>query len=65
MSLNDIANPAPREPAPLVTLVRSRMVANVDSMGFVVLKCRVELRRNDIDARPFSVMNHVDDATGL
>jgi hypothetical protein len=27
-----------REPGPLVTLVRSRTVANVDSIGLVVLK---------------------------
>jgi hypothetical protein len=30
--------PADREPGPLVTLVRNRTVANVDSIGFVVLK---------------------------
>lgn len=32
MSLNAMAGPAAREPGPLVTLVRSRTVANVDSM---------------------------------
>ena len=36
MSLNAIASPAAREPGPLVTLVRCRTVAKVDSMGFVV-----------------------------
>ena len=36
MSLNAIASPALREPGPLVTFVRSRTVANVDSIGFVV-----------------------------
>ena len=33
MSLNAIANPATREPGPLVTLVRCRTVAKVDSIG--------------------------------
>ena len=33
-----MANPAAREPGPLVTLVRSRTVAKVDSMGFVVFR---------------------------
>jgi hypothetical protein len=36
MSLNAIATPAALEPGPLVTLVRSRTVAKVDSIGFVV-----------------------------
>ena len=36
MSLNTMASPAARDPAPLVTLVRSRTEANVDSIGFVV-----------------------------
>jgi len=36
MSLNAIASPARREPGPLVTLVRCRTVANVDSIGYVV-----------------------------
>ena len=36
MSLNAMASPAAREPAPLVTLVRCRTVAKVDSIGFVV-----------------------------
>lgn len=35
-SLTTIARVAAREPAPLVTLVRRRTVAKVDSMGFVV-----------------------------
>ena len=35
-SLKLMAMPAALEPAPLVTLVRSRTVANVDSIGFVV-----------------------------
>jgi hypothetical protein len=30
--------PAARDPGPLVTFVRNRTVANVDSIGFVVLK---------------------------
>lgn len=34
-----IANPAAREPGPLVTFVRNRTVAKVDSMGFVVRRC--------------------------
>lgn len=34
-----MASPAVREPGPLVTFVRCRMVAKVDSMGFVVRKC--------------------------
>ena len=38
ISLNAMASPAAREPGPLVTLVRSRTVANVDSIGFVVLR---------------------------
>src|SRR6478609_3110021 len=33
MSLNAIARPAAREPGPLVTLLRCRTVANVDSIG--------------------------------
>ena len=36
MSLNAIATPAAREPGPLVTRCRSRTVAKVDSIGFVV-----------------------------
>src|ERR1041385_307642 len=36
MSLNAIASPAAREPGPLVTLVRCRTVAKVDSIGLVV-----------------------------
>jgi hypothetical protein len=36
MSLSVIARAAVREPAPQVTLVRSRTVENADSMGFVV-----------------------------
>jgi hypothetical protein len=36
ISLNAIATPAAREPGPLVTRVRSRTVAKVDSIGFVV-----------------------------
>ena len=39
MSLNAIATPAALEPGPLVTRCRSRTVANVDSIGFVVRKC--------------------------
>jgi hypothetical protein len=35
MSLNAIASPAAREPGPLVTLVRCRTVAKVDSIGLV------------------------------
>jgi hypothetical protein len=38
MSLKAMVNPAAREPGPLVTLVRSRTVAKVDSMGLVVLR---------------------------
>ncbi len=38
ISLNAIASPAAREPGPLVTLVRSRTVENVDSIGYVVLR---------------------------
>ena len=33
-----MARPAAREPGPLVTLVRSRTVAKVDSMGLVVFR---------------------------
>ena len=33
ITLNAIARPAAREPGPLVTLLRCRMVAKVDSMG--------------------------------
>ena len=36
MSLNAMASPAAREPGPLVTLVRCRTVAKVDSIGLVV-----------------------------
>jgi len=36
MSLNAIASPAALEPWPLVTLVRWRTVAKVDSIGLVV-----------------------------
>ncbi len=38
MSLKAIASPAARDPGPLVTLVRRRTVAKVDSIGFVVFK---------------------------
>ena len=37
--LKAIATPAAREPGPLVTRCRSRTVAKVDSMGFVVRRC--------------------------
>jgi hypothetical protein len=36
MSLNAMARPAARDPGPLVTLVRCRTVAKVDSIGLVV-----------------------------
>src|SRR6266849_8940219 len=36
MSLKAMAGPAAREPGPLVTLVRCRTVAKVDSIGLVV-----------------------------
>jgi hypothetical protein len=36
--LNTIASPAARLPGPLVTLVRSRTVAKVDSMGLLVFQ---------------------------
>src|SRR5215204_4314124 len=39
MSLNAIARPAAFDPGPLVTLVRCRTVAKVDSIGFVVRRC--------------------------
>src|SRR5215471_16485838 len=39
ISLNAIARPAAREPGPLVTLVRCRTVAKVDSIGLVVRRC--------------------------
>lgn len=38
ISLNAIARPAAREPGPLVTFVRCRTVAKVDSIGLVVRK---------------------------
>jgi hypothetical protein len=38
ISLNAVAGPAALEPGPLVTLVRNRTVANVDSIGWVVLR---------------------------
>ena len=38
ISLKAMANPAAFEPGPLLTLVRSRTVAKVDSSGFVVVK---------------------------
>jgi hypothetical protein len=37
--LNIMVKLARREPQPLVRRWRSRMVANVDSMGLVVLRC--------------------------
>ena len=37
--LKAIAMPAAREPGPLVTRWRSRTVAKVDSVGFVVRRC--------------------------
>ena len=39
MSLKAMASPAAREPGPLVTFVRWRTVANVDSIGLVVRRC--------------------------
>ena len=39
ISLNAIASPAAREPGPLVTLVRWRTVAKVDSIGLLVRRC--------------------------
>jgi hypothetical protein len=39
MSLNAIASPAARELEPLVTLVRRRTVAKVDSIGLMVRRC--------------------------
>jgi len=39
MSLKAMASPAARDPGPLVTLVRCRTVAKVDSIGLVVRRC--------------------------
>lgn len=39
ITLYAMASPAAREPDPLVTFVRSRTVAKVDSIGFVVRRC--------------------------
>jgi hypothetical protein len=39
MSLNAMAGPAAREPRPSGTLVLSRPVENVDSIGLEVLRC--------------------------
>ena len=39
VSLNTIVRHAMREPHPFVRTVRSRTVANVDSIGFVVRRC--------------------------
>ena len=39
ISLNAMAIPAPRDPGPLVILLRLRTVEKVDSIGFVVLRC--------------------------
>src|SRR5262249_21765409 len=39
MSLKAMARPAAFEPGPLVTLVRRRTVAKVDSIGLVVRRC--------------------------
>jgi hypothetical protein len=44
MSLNAMARPAVREPGPLVTLVHSRTVENVDSIGLDVFKCASPVR---------------------
>jgi hypothetical protein len=49
ISLNAIASPAAREPGPLVTLVRCRTVAKVDSIGFVVRKLDPMLGRKVIE----------------
>ena len=38
MSLKAIARPAALDPGPFVTLVRSRTVAKVDSIGFEVFR---------------------------
>ena len=38
MSLNAMARPAALDPGPLVTFVRCRTVAKVDSIGLVVRK---------------------------
>jgi hypothetical protein len=48
--LNAIATPAALEPGPLVTRVRSRTVANVASIGFVVRRaagrpCQLDRKR--------------------
>jgi hypothetical protein len=52
MSLKAMASPAAFDPAPLVTLVRSRTVAKVDSI--VILSFRVsrgcDLRRPVVDS---------------
>ena len=52
MSLNAIASPAAREPGPLVTFVRCRTVAKVDSI--VILSFHVsqgcDLRRPVVDS---------------
>src|SRR6476469_10585144 len=45
MSLNAIARPAAREPGPLVTLLRCRTVANVDS---IVILSRAPRRTADL-----------------
>ena len=39
MSLKAMASPAARDPGPLVTLVLSRTVEKVDSIGFDVFRC--------------------------
>src|SRR3954447_20514920 len=48
ISLNAMAMPAALDPGPLVTLVRCRTVANVDSIGFVTgMKVSAPARLSD------------------
>lgn len=54
-----MARAAVREPAPRVTLVRSRTVANVDSMGFVVrrwIQCSAGKSKNASSSASSSVI---------
>ena len=61
-----MAIPAARDPGPLVTLVRNRTVANVDSIGFVVRKWDPVLGRVPVELQEHvGVVDDLGDRLGV
>ena len=62
-SLNTIARHATRLPLPFVRRCRSRTVANVLSIGFLVRRCRLPFGQTDVEGqrlalRDFACLTH-------